>query len=49
MGWLVLTVPRAWARYHNLKPGDRVVAIANGDLLVRPKPDNRREEPGGSK
>ncbi len=34
---LVLTVPRAWARYYNLKPGDRVEIEANGELVVRPE------------
>lgn len=32
---LVLTVPRAWARYYNLKPGDKVEIEANGELTVR--------------
>lgn len=34
---LVLTVLRAWARYYNLKPGDRVEVEANGELVVRPQ------------
>ena len=35
---LVLTVPRAWARYYNLKPGDKVEIEANGELTVRIPP-----------
>lgn len=34
---LVLTIPRAWARYYKLKPGDRVEVEANGELVVRPE------------
>lgn len=34
---LVLTVPKAWARYYDLKPGDRVEVIANGELVIRPE------------
>ncbi len=30
---LVLTVPIAWARYYNLKPGDKVEIEANGELM----------------
>ncbi|MBA7694260.1 hypothetical protein ES703_102867 [subsurface metagenome] len=32
---LVLTVPKGWARYHDLKPGDKVEIEANGELTVR--------------
>jgi bifunctional DNA-binding transcriptional regulator/antitoxin component of YhaV-PrlF toxin-antitoxin module len=35
-GTLVVAIPRAWARYYHLKAGDRVVVIANGDVVIRP-------------
>jgi len=34
---LVLTVPKAWARYYGLKPGDKVEIVADGELVVRPE------------
>ena len=34
---LVVTVPKAWARYYELKAGDNVQIIANGELIVKPK------------
>lgn len=34
---LVLTVPRAWARFYGLKPGDKVEVVADGELVVRPE------------
>ena len=37
---LVLTVPKAWARFYDLKPGDRVEVIADGELVVRPRISN---------
>ncbi len=33
---LVITIPKAWARFYQLKPGEKVEMIANGELLVRP-------------
>ena len=33
---LVVTVPRAWANYYNLKAGDRVSVIANDELTISP-------------
>jgi len=33
---LVVTVPKAWARYYHLRPGDRVEIIADGELVIRP-------------
>ena len=34
---LVLTVPKAWARFYGLKPGDKVEVVADGELVVRPE------------
>ena len=33
---LVVTVPRAWANYLKLKPGDRVRVVANDELTISP-------------
>jgi len=38
-GGLVVNVPRIWARFHQLKIGDKVEVEmdSNGDLRIRPK------------
>lgn len=36
-GGLVLTIPKSWAQYYKLKPGDKVEVVTNGILKVRPK------------
>lgn len=33
---LVVTLPKAWADYYQLKPGDKVMAVANGRLMIKP-------------
>lgn len=33
---LFITIPVEWAKSHNIKPGDKVVAIANGILQITP-------------
>jgi bifunctional DNA-binding transcriptional regulator/antitoxin component of YhaV-PrlF toxin-antitoxin module len=35
-GGLVVTVPKAWAQFYQLKAGDKVEIVANGKLVVRP-------------
>ncbi len=35
-GGLVMTLPKGWARYYDLKAGDELEVIANGKLTVRP-------------
>jgi len=35
-GGLVVTVPKAWAQFYQLKAGDKVEVVANGKLVVRP-------------
>lgn len=35
-GGLVVTVPKAWWKYHGLKAGDEVRVITNGELRIRP-------------
>ena len=36
-GGVVMTVPKGWVRYHNLKPGDRLEVIVNNELVLRPE------------
>lgn len=36
-GGLVVVIPRAWARYYDLRAGDKVEVITNGKLVIRPK------------
>ena len=36
-GSLAVTLPKAWATYNRLKPGDTVEVIANDGVLVRLK------------
>lgn len=33
---LVITIPRGWALFYDLKPGDRVKVITNCELRIRP-------------
>jgi len=33
---LVITLPKAWADYYQLKPGDKVTVITNGRLIIKP-------------
>ena len=33
---LAITLPKAWSDYYQLRPGDRVGVMANGQLLVEP-------------
>ena len=41
---LVLTVPKGWAKYHKLKPGDMVEVVTNGELIIRPEPKEQGQE-----
>ena len=36
-GGLVVTIPKAWASYYGLKPGDKVQVVTNGKLTLFPK------------
>ncbi|MFC1930345.1 AbrB/MazE/SpoVT family DNA-binding domain-containing protein [Chloroflexota bacterium] len=33
---LVITLPKSWADYYHLKPGDKVAVVANGKLVIKP-------------
>jgi len=35
-GGLVVTLPKAWADHYQLKPGDKVMAVANRRLMIKP-------------
>ena len=35
-GGLVVTLPKDWADYYQLKPGDKVMAVANRRLMIKP-------------
>ena len=35
-GGLVVTLPKAWADYYQLKPGDKVTVVANRRLVIKP-------------
>jgi len=35
-GGLAVTIPKAWAAYYKLRPGDKVEVVANSVLKVRP-------------
>ncbi|MFC1864851.1 AbrB/MazE/SpoVT family DNA-binding domain-containing protein [Chloroflexota bacterium] len=38
-GSLAVTLPKTWAIYHKLKPGDTVEVIANDGVHIRVKED----------
>lgn len=33
---LGVTLPKAWADYYRLKPGDKITVIANRRLVIKP-------------
>ena len=45
---LVVTVPRAWANYWKLQPGQKVTVIANDDLTISPSTEGKRDDIEGS-
>ncbi len=36
VGGLCITLPKGWAAYYNLKTGDKVNIVANGNLIITP-------------
>jgi bifunctional DNA-binding transcriptional regulator/antitoxin component of YhaV-PrlF toxin-antitoxin module len=36
-GSYVITLPRPWVRFLNIKPGEKLEIIANGELVIRRK------------
>lgn len=43
-GSYVVCLPKPWLKYYGIKPGDKLVLIANGELTIRPK--NKRTRKG---
>ena len=41
---LVLTIPKGWSRYYDLKAGDRLEVIANDELIIRPVRRTKRNK-----
>jgi len=41
-GGFAVTLPKAWVRYYQLKPGDKVEITANSEIIIRVKV--RKEE-----
>ena len=41
---LAVTLPKAWTRYFQLEPGDRVEIVANDDLVIRVKKETRESK-----
>jgi len=41
-GGLAITIPKAWAVYYGLRPGDKVEVVTNGRLVVRPPKKHRQ-------
>ena len=37
-GGFAVTLPKAWVRYYQLKPGDKVEIVADEDVTIRVKP-----------
>jgi len=32
----MITLPKGWIRFHNLKASDKVLVVTNGKLIVKP-------------
>ena len=45
-GSLMVTLPKAWLRFHRIGPGDKLVLISNGELTLRPKRRRKNRERG---
>lgn len=46
-GGFAVTLPKAWIRYYDLKPGDKVEIIANKELIIRVKDKGCQNEEVG--
>ncbi len=46
-GSLMVCLPLGWARFHNLKAGDKVQVVTNGEIRIRPlrRPRRRADDP----
>lgn len=43
-GGFAITLPKAWVRYYQLKPGDKVEIIAESTLIIRVKSKDEEEK-----
>ena len=44
-GGFAVTLPKAWIRYYDLKPGDKVEVIADSEIRIRiPKRKSSKKE-----
>lgn len=43
-GSLVMTIPKGWVRFYRLKAGDKVMVVADEELLVKPKARRKRNK-----
>ena len=43
-GSFAITLPKAWVRYNQLKPGDMVEVIVNDGVLIRVKKKSETED-----
>lgn len=43
-GGFAVTLPKAWVRYYQLKPGDKVEVIAESEITIRVKPKVLKDE-----
>ncbi|GAI97891.1 unnamed protein product [marine sediment metagenome] len=42
-GGFAVTLPKAWVRHNNLKPGDKVEVIANREVTIRPRGERKHK------
>ncbi len=43
-GGVAVTLPKAWINYHRLKPGDRIEVVIDGDLVIRVRKQDPKDE-----
>jgi hypothetical protein len=43
-GGVAITLPKAWINYHRLKPGDSIEVVIDGDLIIRVKKPETKQE-----
>ena len=47
-GGFAITLPKAWVKYYNLQPGDKVEIIADGELTIRVIETSTQDKKGSS-
>jgi len=43
-GSYVITLPKPWVRYFDIRPGDKLEVISNGELIIRRKKKRNRRK-----